>query len=222
MERIDTGDYTTREYADFLRIIGSINRWMGDFRAMRQTLWREVKTQNLREISVLDVGAGSGAMLCEIERLTKRDNIKAHLRGLELNAPSAIMIGELKKDFPTIEAVRGDALRLPFADGVFDYAICSLFTHHLRDDLVVDVLREMRRAARRKIFVSDLHRHPLAYVGYKMLGKFFIRSNLVREDGALSILRSFKPRELEKLAEAAGFKKFVVRRSFPYRLVLEA
>ena len=189
---------------------------------MRQTLWREVKTQNLREISVLDVGAGSGAMLCEIARLAKKGKIKFNLCGLELNAPSAQMIAALRKDFPTIEAVRGDALQLPFADGAFDYAICSLFTHHLTDESVAAVLREMRRVARRKIFVSDLHRHPLAYAGYKTLGKIFIRSKLVREDGALSILRGFKPRELEKLAETAGFKNFLVRRSFPYRLVLEA
>lgn len=222
LERIDTGDYTSGEYEDFLRIIGSINRWMGDFRAMRRTLWREIERKHLPEFSVLDIGAGSGAMLVEIAKMARRQKINARLYGLELNEPSARMIGALKTNFPEIISVRGDALKLPFADGAFDYTICSLFTHHLTDEKIIAALREMRRVTRREIFVSDLHRHPLAYAGYQMLGKIFIRSQLVREDGSLSILRGFKPRELAALAAAAGLSNFSVRRSFPFRLVLQA
>ena len=125
-------------------------------------------------------------------------------------------------DFDEIAAVRADALALPFADGAFDYVACSLFTHHFTDEGVVRVLREMARVARRRVFVIDLHRHAVAYFLYTTAGRLLVRSALVREDGALSILRGFVPAELQRLAERAGLSEVEVRRRFPYRLVLKA
>jgi hypothetical protein len=43
----------------------------------------------------------------------------------------------------------------------------------------------------------------------------------VREDGLLSVLRSFKPKELENLGEKAGLKNVSVKRIAPFRLVLK-
>jgi len=111
-----------------------------------------------------------------------------------LNARSARSIAEESREFEEINALRGDAFRLPFADESFDYVMCSLFTHHFRDDNVVKLLREFARVARRKIFVIDLHRHALAYFLYTTLGRIILHNRLTREDGALSILRSFRPR----------------------------
>jgi hypothetical protein len=104
----------------------------------------------------------------------------------------------------------------------FDYAICSLFTHHFADQQVIKVLRELERVARRRLFVIDLHRHPIAYFFYTTVGRLFLHNRLLREDGALSILRSFKPDELVQLAGIAGLNGVKVERYFPYRLVLSA
>jgi SAM-dependent methyltransferase len=141
---------------------------------------------------------------------------------LEQNARSAKAIGERSQVFPEITAAQGDAFRLPFVDNQFDYAICSLFTHHFPDAQVVAILRELRRVATRGIFVIDLHRHPVAYYFYTTIGRLFLHNRLIREDGALSILRSFKPDELLALGRRAGLDQPRVRRHFPYRLVLTA
>jgi hypothetical protein len=80
----------------------------------------------------------------------------------------------------------------------------------------------MSRLARRKIFVIDLHRHPNAYFLYKIFCAIFIKGRLVRSDGALSILRGFKPNELENIAARAELNALQVKRHFPFRLVLGA
>jgi hypothetical protein len=98
--------------------------------------------------------------------------------------------------------------------------MCSLFTHHLGDEQVVHVLAEMARVARRRIYVIDLHRHRLAYYFYTTVGRLFLHNRLIREDGALSILRSFVPRELSALADRAQLRSASVERHFPFRLVL--
>ena len=222
LERIDTGDYTPAEYDRFLHEIRLVNRFIGDKRALQKTLLTEIKKENLREFSVLDVGAGSGELLREIGKFARRRKSRAKLFGLELNARSADAILEESKNFAEIKSVQANALRLPFADETFDYAISSLFTHHLTDDQIVKTLREMKRVARRKIFIIDLHRHPLAYFFYKIFCVAFQISPLVREDGSLSILRSFKPEELKTLAQNAGLKNISIKKVFPFRLVLEA
>src|SRR6185369_16431631 len=135
--------YTAEEYEDCIGELQLVNRWMGDAHSLRTTLFREVEGQSLRSFSVLDVGVG-----------------------LELNERSAESINEESEQFEEISGVRGDALKLPFADSQFDYVICSLFTHHFVDEQVVRIFSEMSRVARRRIFVIDLHRHPIAYLLY--------------------------------------------------------
>lgn len=220
LERIDTGDYTPEEYDRFLHDIRLVNRFAGDNRALKKTLLREIERENLHEFSVLDVGAGSGELLRVIAKFASRQKRKTELSGLELNERSARAILEESKDFTEIKAIRGDALNLPFAENSFDYAICSLFTHHLTDENIVRTLREMARVARRKIFVIDLHRHKMAYLSYQIFCAGFRISPLVVEDGSLSILRSFVPEELKLLAEKAKLENIAVERHFPFRLVL--
>lgn len=219
-ERIDTGDYTLAEYEQFLEDIAFINRFTGDERVLKKTLLTEIEQSDLRKFSVLDVGAGSGELLRTIAKFARKRNIKIELYGLELNEISAKAILDESKDFDEINSIRGDALELPFADNSFDFVISSLFTHHLSDEQIVQTLREMNRVASRQIFVIDLHRHPVAFAFYKIFCVVFNMSQMVREDGSLSILRSFKPVELRLLAEKAEMKNVSVTRHFPFRIVL--
>ena len=222
LEYIDTGDYTPEEYEACIGELQLVNRWMGDAHSLRTTLFREIETQGLQSFSVLDVGAGSGELL-RVTAVWARET-KRQLRavGLELNERSAESINEESERFDEICGVRGDALKLPFLDSQFDYVICSLFTHHFVDEHVVQILGEMSRVARRRIFVIDLNRHPIAYLLYTTLGKLVLHNRLLRHDGALSILRSFKADELVELARRAGLRDVSIERRFPYRLVLSA
>lgn len=222
LEHLDKGDYTAEEYEGCIIELQLINRYLGDAGALRHTLLREIEASDEESFSVLDVGAGSGELLRVVADWARENKRPARLVGVELNERSARAIREESREFPEISALRGDAFSLPFAKDEFDYAICSLFTHHFRDEQVIALLRELSRVASRRIFVIDLHRHPVAYYFYTTVGHLFLRNRLIREDGALSILRSFKPNELSRLGQRAGLSDVLVERRFPYRLVLSA
>ena len=222
LEYIDTGSYTAAEYDDCIGELQVVNRWMGDARTLKSTLLKEVADEDLKEFSVLDVGAGSGELLRVTVNWARETGRRVRAVGLEMNERSAASILEESRDFPEISSVRADALRLPFAESDFDYVICSLFTHHFVEDQVIQILREMKRVARRRIIVIDLHRHPMAYLLYTTLGKIVLKNRLIRHDGALSILRSFKADELMALGKRAGLRDVGVSRHFPYRLALNA
>jgi ubiquinone/menaquinone biosynthesis C-methylase UbiE len=195
---------------------------MGDAHTLKQTLLKDVEQNALPEFSVLDVGAGSGELLRVAATWARETDRRFKGVGLELNERSAVAIREESARFHEIASIRGNALQLPFAGDEFDYVMCSLFTHHFIDDQVVHILREMSRVARRRIFVIDLHRDPVPYFFYTTLGKLVLKNRLLRHDGALSILRSFKAHELLKLGRAAGLRDVAVEHYFPARLVLTA
>jgi len=222
LEHLDKGDYTAEEYEGCIVELQRVNRWLGDVSALRDSLLAEIQELNLQNFSVLDVGAGSGELLRFVAEWARKNGRKAQLTGVELNARSVKAIAERSSTFPEITAIRGDAFRLPFVDGQFEYALCSLFTHHFKNAEVVGILRELRRVSSRGIFVIDLHRHLVAYFFYTTIGRLFLHNRLIREDGALSILRSFTPNELLELARHAGLDNPRVERHFPYRVVLAA
>ena len=222
LEHLDKGDYTAEEYEGCIVELQLVNRWLGDATALRDSLLKQIEKLDLRSFSVVDVGAGSGELLQVIAGWSRKTNRHARLAGVELNARSASAITERSTAYPEIDAVRGDAFQLPFRNKQFDYAICSLFTHHFKDDKVIAILRELSRVAARGIFVIDLHRHPVAYCFFTTVARLFLHNRLIREDGALSILRSFTPVELSTLAARANLEDISVTRSFPYRLVLAA
>lgn len=220
LERIDTGDYTPAEYERFLREIAFINRHFGDRRVLAKTLFREIEAGRMREFSVLDVGAGSGELLRATADFSRRTGRTARLAAIDLNEISANAARTASISYPEITAVMGDALQLPFADGTFDYAISSLFFHHLTDEQAVSALSEMSRVAKRGVLVIDLRRHPAALVLYKLFCFAFRISPLVRHDGSLSILKGFREHELIEFAARGNVKVESVGSFFPYRVVL--
>ena len=222
LEHIDTGNYTALEYEGCIVELQRVNRWLGDASALKKSLLREIEQLDLKSFSVIDVGAGSGELLRVVAKWARQSGREAKLTGVELNARSAHAIAEQSTDFQNINAIRGDAFRLPFADNQFDFGMSSLFTHHFKNAEVKAILRELSRVSRRGVFVIDLYRHPVAYYFYTTIGRLFLHNRLLREDGALSILRSFTPGELLGLAQQAGLKSPRVERHFPYRLVLSA
>ena len=222
LENLDKGTYTAEEYEGCIVELQRVNEWLGDAKALRGSLFKEIDAQSLRSFSILDVGAGSGELLRVTAQWARDTDRTAALVGLELNERSARSIIEESVEFPEISSVQGSGLMLPFPDASIDYVFSSLTLHHFDDDGAVNLLREMGRVARRGIFVIDLHRNPMAYFFYTTLGRLILHNRLIREDGALSILKSFTPDELEKAGRQAGLKQVTVEKHFPSRLVLSA
>jgi 2-polyprenyl-3-methyl-5-hydroxy-6-metoxy-1,4-benzoquinol methylase len=173
-----------------------------------------------RHFRLLDVGFGGGDMLRAIARWAMRRGLSAELVGVDLNPKSAAIAqaatpADLRIDYRT-----GDYREL---EGGFDFVISNLVAHHMADDQLRDFLRFMEAGARKGWIVNDLHRHLFAYLGYPLLCRLMGWHRIVRQDGQLSIARSFRPAEWRSILADAGLHPgaaTIVRR-FPFRLCVE-
>ena len=100
----------------------------------------------------------------------------------------------------------------------YDVVLSSLFTHHLGDADVVRYIRWMEASAARGWFVNDLHRHWVAYHGFRALSAAAGWHRFVRHDGPLSVARSFRRTEWHGLLRQAGLAGVAeVRWHLPFR-----
>ena len=167
-------------------------------------------------LRVLDVGYGEGDMLRRIHRWGARRGLRLELSGVDLNPWSAPAARAATPPGMDIEYRTGDLFDLP--PGGYDVVLSSLFTHHLGDDEVVRYLQWMEASAARGWFVNDLHRHWVAYHGFRALSTVAGWHRFVRHDGPLSVARSFQRAEWQALLRRAGLDGVAeVRWHLPFR-----
>ena len=215
-ERLDTGEYTPDEYARWQGEMQLLHRFWGELRALEHTLIRDIRNLRPGPLSILDIGAGTGDILKFVKATLPDHDLFLVAGDLALDALDAVAAESPSSGIHPVEC---SGLSLPFDDDSFDYTICTLLLHHLSDEDALALIREMRRVSRLRFYVVDLNRHPVGYYCFKLISPFLFQPFL-REDGALSILRSFTPDEIMRLAGKAGISDVTVEHSRGNRLVL--
>ena len=182
-----------------LREIERLNRLTGATRTVVRALARSGAA------SVLDVGSGHGDIAAAALRWAARNGRALRVTCLDRSAQMLALARERNRT-ANVDFVCADGRALPFADGAFDAVMCNLSLHHFDPDDAVALLRELRRVARLRPFVTDLRRTRLGYVSARVLIGIASRNRLTRHDGPLSVLRSYTPNEARELAQRAGWR----------------
>jgi 2-polyprenyl-3-methyl-5-hydroxy-6-metoxy-1,4-benzoquinol methylase len=162
----------------------------------------------MQSFSVVDVGFGHGDMLRAVAHWAARRGLAARLVGVDLNPRSAPVAAAATDPALGITYVTGDAADLDFAP---DFIISSLVAHHMADDELGGFLRWMEIASVRGWFINDLHRHPIAWAGFRLLALVLRWHPIVRHDGALSVRRAFVRADWDALLARAGLAQPPVR-----------
>jgi SAM-dependent methyltransferase len=171
-----------------------------------------------RPLRVVDVGCGYGDMLRRIDAWGAKRGVAVALTGIDLN-PNAIRAAkEATPSGQRIEWIVGDALA--DAAGEVDVVVSSLLTHHLTNAQIVQFIRWMERSALRGWFINDLHRRPVPYHLFRLWCRFTNWHPFVKNDGPVSIRRSFVMEDWQRLCASAGLApQFITIREYrPARL----
>lgn len=218
-EQMDAPDLPAEVYRQVLADLAKVNRLIFSSHATLGFLKRALAGR--KSFTLLDVGFGQGDMLRAIAKWAGKRGITADLVGVDLNPNSEIMAREATERGAPIRYLTGDYRDQ--AGGGWDFVISSLVTHHMTPREIIDFLRFMEAESAAGWMVNDLLRHRFAYHGFPLLARIMGWHRIVREDGQLSIARSFRPAEWHALLDAAGLADSgaqVVRR-FSFRLCVE-
>ncbi len=217
-EQMDSPSLDPATYARILNDLGRVNSWTLARRPTINFLGRALGGAS--HFRLLDVGFGQGDMLRTIARWARRRGLSAELVGVDLNPKSAAIAQAVTPPELGIRYRTGDYHDL---GGGFDFIVSNLVAHHMTDDQLREFLRYMEAEAGKGWMINDLHRHWFAYGGYPFLCRLMGWHRIVREDGQLSIARSFRPAEWHAILLSAGIQPgpFKVVRRFPFRLCVE-
>jgi SAM-dependent methyltransferase len=158
--------------------------------------------ESTRPLRVVDVGCGYGDMLRRIHSWAAKRGNAVELTGIDLNPDAIRAAREATPPAQRIEWIVGDALS-DAATGKIDVVVSSLLTHHLTDSQIVQFVQWMERTARRGWFINDLHRRPVPYHLFRLLARFTNWHRFVKNDGPVSIRRSFVVEDWQRLCAAA-------------------
>lgn len=175
-------------------------------------------TKGMSAFRLLDVGFGHGDMLRGIAKWARRKRLAVDLIGVDLNPRSAVAARAATPIEWPIEYRTGDYHDVA---GPLDFVISSLVAHHMTDAELEEFLRFMEARAARGWIVNDLHRLAFPYLSFPLLARLLGAHRIVREDGKVSIGRSFRPAEWKAILAKAGITGARVVRRFPFRLCVE-
>jgi hypothetical protein len=183
------------------------------------------------EDTILDIGATSDRSYDHSNYLEAWYACKERLTAIGIDDA-----GFLETAYPGLRFVKADARQLPFADGSFDYAHSSAVLEHAGSRRQQEqMLREMRRVARKGVFVTTPNRwfpiefhtvlpllhwlpQPLFRAILRRIGREFFA-----EEKNLNLLTA---RDLAELARRGGFDEFrvssVAMMGWPTNLLLIA
>ena len=215
---MDSPDLDPAVYEKVLHDLARVNR--ATFTAWPTLAFLRRAVGDAKRFRLIDVGFGDGDVLRAIAKWAKRRGIEADLVGVDLNEKSVKAARDGTPEWMRIDYRAGDYLDQP---GPWDFVVSSQVTHHMTDAQLLTFLRFMEAEARMGWLICDLHRLAFSYWGFPLLARLLMVHRIVREDGRLSIARSFRKAEWEAYLREAGIPVSEVRivRRFASRLCVE-
>ncbi|MFJ4045570.1 methyltransferase domain-containing protein [Microbacterium sp. NPDC089987] len=204
-----------RTYARFPLVNAVVSGWRGVY---RQEILPRARRGRIR---VLDIGCGGGDISRTIARSLQRDGLTADVVGADID-PRAVRWAAEADKHRLVDWRCASSGELAAAGELFDVVLSNHLLHHLSAARLADLLDDSARlTAPGGIAVhSDIARSRTAYRLFDAatlpLARNVLAGSFIREDGLISIRRSYTAAELAAVAPE-GWR---VQRRMPARLLL--
>lgn len=198
-ELLDAADCDPQLACSSYRFMRLVNRFVGGTEVVKNFLAKEIsKHDRNRRVRVLDIGSGTCDIPLAITEWARRKSRRIEFTCIETNETALEMAAEnIKRSrYDSIELKNEDILEF-HPQRHFDYAIGSMFFHHLQDNQVLEIIERLRSYVLKGVLINDLRRNSISYAGCFVVVCLLPRG--VKHDALLSIRKGFKPEELSRL-----------------------
>ncbi|UII33708.1 methyltransferase domain-containing protein [Fulvivirga ulvae] len=206
-----------------LRELETINKWLGGNHVTVNGLdLLMIKIKVSRDLTIVDLGCGGGDMLMMIADWARKRSQPINLIGIDANPNIIDFAQKNTRNYPEIVYKSINIFSEEFKALQYDIATSTLFTHHFNDQELTDLFALIKSQASIGMVINDLHRHWFAYHSIKWLTAAFSKSVMVRNDAAVSVLRSFHKNEIEEILKASGVSNYSIQWMWAFRWQLVA
>lgn len=148
--------------------------------------------------TIIDVGCGDGAMLRQLVKWSRKRKCNVQCIGIDLSKKALSIAAKESTEFPEIKYIQQNILDDEFSQNYeCDIVLCTLTMHHFYNEHIPVFLERFVNMARIGVVINDLQRSPLAYSLFKVFSLIFIRTDVAKKDGLLSIRSGFTKNELK-------------------------
>jgi 2-polyprenyl-3-methyl-5-hydroxy-6-metoxy-1,4-benzoquinol methylase len=198
-----------------LKELEIINRYLGGHNISIGGV-SHIVTDKSKTYHIADIGCGGGDSLKAIAKWAEGEGYNVRLTGIDLKQDCITYAQENCKQYSQIKFVCDDFRNIFLQAEKPDIVHASLFCHHFTENEIVESIHLC--AANKAIFIiNDLERNPIAHYSIKLLTKLFSKSDLVKNDAPLSVLRGFKKVEWASILKQAGVKNYILKNKWAFR-----
>ncbi|MGY6522167.1 MAG: methyltransferase domain-containing protein [Mongoliitalea sp.] len=194
-----------------------INRLLGGNYVSTSGLEKLMKQVPQPHYSIADLGCGGGDMIRVMHNWAKLNKLNCSFIGIDANPHTIAFAKENLKDLKGVDFEVMNVFDESFSDGQVDIITCTLFTHHFTDEELISIFKACKKKAKIGLVINDLHRHPLAFYSISLLTRWFSKSPMVKNDGPLSVKRSFKKKDWERVLHASDISNFTLSWHWAFR-----
>ncbi|WP_027084629.1 methyltransferase domain-containing protein [Cohnella panacarvi] len=208
-ERMD--DFTTggAELTEALVHLRRLNRIFGASGPALygvRTLWEHLGRP--RQLTLLDVGAGSGDINVRLLRWARKQGVELNVILVDVTEEAIAEAGRLFRDEPRVTFFRSDLFELP--SRCADIVTASQFAHHFDSGLLPNVIDRMLDVSRAGIVINDIHRHWIAWSAVWLATRLLSANRYIRHDGPLSVAKGFRRSDFRDAARKLDIPKMTV------------
>ncbi|EAS19744.1 hypothetical protein BBFL7_00290 [Flavobacteria bacterium BBFL7] len=197
--------------------INRINKWLGGFKFTLKAVQKELKKINKSTITIVDAGCGDGEMLRYLSN--HLNDSRVEFLGLDFSTNSIQKGIEKSKGYDNIRFRESDILKINATDINCDILISTLTMHHFNDTEIINFLKKFKEITTHTIIINDLHRSRVAFILFQLVCLIFIRNEISKHDGLISIASGFKRANFKRYAQLIPFKNDSIQWKWSFRFI---
>lgn len=216
-EKMDAPGLPEGDLRRALRDIDRINRWLGGYKLVFDALKSIPSIRAGREVTVMDLGCGSGDILLAVSQWAAKEKRPLRLIGVDMNPTMTRLAGNRCILRENVSFRNVDVFDDVLLEDRPDVVMSTLFVHHFDREMLIRLLQRMMELASQAVIINDPDRSIIPYYSIKWLTRLFSGSYLVRYDAPLSVARSLTRAEWKDVLDAAGITDYRMRWRWAWR-----